>query len=134
MMYEYLVVTTDHKSFRIMADSVKGVLAAIDEEKTPILNIFRNVAVSEGNRSEPAKVSTKVYPDVAIKTGCHAFPGIPVLTAQGKQITLSAAATEGWKFDGWYLKGKKVSSLMQDTIVNQEAGEVIYEAHFIPAA
>ena len=106
----------------------------MDEEKTPILNIFRNVAVSEGNRSEPAKVSASVSPAVAAKTGCHAFPGIPVLTAQGKEITLSAIATEGWKFDGWYVKDKKVASLAQATIVNQEAGEVVYEARFVPAA
>ena len=76
--YEYLVVTADGKSQRVVADNIKGVLAAIDEDETPVINIFRNVAVSEGNVSEPAKVRAIVLPGVAFDTGCRAFPVLPV--------------------------------------------------------
>ena len=100
--YEYFVATADGKSYRVIADSIKGVLAAVDEEKSPIINIFRNVAVSEGNVSEPAKISARVLPAVAFDTGCRAFPVLPVDTMQGKAVTLCANTARGWKFSGWY--------------------------------
>ena len=131
-LFEYLVVTTDHKSFRIMADSIKGVLEAIDEEETPILNIFRNVAVSEGTVAKPAKVSTKVSPAVASDTGCRSYPVLPVETRQGKAITLSAVAGHGWEFEGWYLEDKKVGADLQATIINEAEGEAVYTAKFTP--
>ena len=132
--YEYLVVTTDGKSHRIVADSIKGVLAAVDEEETPIANIFRNVSVSEGTVSAPATVSTKVLPDVAYATGCRAFPVLPVNTKQGKAVVLSAETANGWKFSGWYTPdGKVISTELQATILVEEAGENVYEARFYPA-
>lgn len=132
--YEYLVVTTDGKSHRIVADSIKGVLAAIDEEETPIANIFRNVAVSEGTVSAPATVKTAVLPEVAYDTGCKAFPVLPVDTMQGKAVTLCAYTAHGWKFSGWYTPdGKVVSTNEQAIILVEKAGENIYEARFYPA-
>lgn len=129
-MYEYLVVTIDHKSYRIAADSIKGVLAAIDEEETPILNIFRSNAISEGNRSLPARVSVKATPNVAVDTGCRAFPSIPVDTQQGKALVLSAVVTEGWKFEGWYCDDKLVATSLQATVIVEKAGDVTYEGRF----
>lgn len=132
--YEYLVVTTDGKSHRIVADSIKGVLAAVDEEETPIANIFRNVSISEGTVSEPATVSAKVLPAVAYATGCRAFPVLPVNTVQGKTIVLSAVAANGWKFSGWFTPdGKVISTEIQATVLVEKAGENIYEARFDPA-
>jgi hypothetical protein len=132
--YEYLVVTTDGKSHRIVADSIKGVLAAVDEEETPIANIFRNVSISEGTVAEPATVSAKVLPAVAYATGCRAFPVLPVNTVQGKAIVLSAVAANGWKFSGWYTPdGKVISTELQATVFVEKAGENIYEARFDPA-
>lgn len=129
--YEYLVVTTDGKSHRIVADSIKGVLAAVDEEETPIVNIFRNVSISEGTVAKPAKVRVKVSPDVAFTTGCRAFPVIPLDTMQGKAIVLSAMASNGWKFLGWYnSKGEVLSTELQASILVEEAGDVTYEARF----
>lgn len=132
--YEYLITTTEHKSVRIVADSIKGVLEAIDEEETPILNIFRNVPVAEGGTSSPAVIHAEVFPPVAQSTGCKAFPTIPVDSAQGKLITLSASMSTGWKFEGWFVGEKKVANTLQATIVNQEAGTVAYVAKFLPAA
>lgn len=132
--YEYLVVTTDGKSHRIVADSIKGVLAAIDEEETPIANIFRNVAISEGTVSAPATVKTAVLPKVAYDTGCKAFPVLPVDTMQGKAVTLCAHTAHGWKFSGWYTPdGKVVSVDEQAVVLVEKAGENIYEARFYPA-
>lgn len=132
--YEYLVVTTDGKSHRIVADSIKGVLAAIDEEETPIANIFRNVAISEGTVSAPATVKVAVLPKVAYDTGCKAFPVLPVDTLQGKAVTLCAHTARGWKFSGWYTPdGKVVSADEQAVILVEKAGENIYEARFYPA-
>lgn len=132
--YEYFVATADGKSYRVIADSIKGVLAAVDEEKSPIINIFRNVAVSEGNVSEPAKISARVLPAVAFDTGCRAFPVLPVDTMQGKAVTLCANAARGWKFSGWYTPdGKIVSTDIQATIIVENAGETVYEARFYPA-
>ena len=132
--YEYLVVTTDGKSHRIVADSIKGVLAAVDEDETPIANIFRNVSISEGTVSKPARVSAKVLPAVAFDTGCRAFPVLPVDTMQGKAVTLCANAARGWKFGGWFNpRGELVSTDIQATILVEEAGETIYEARFYPA-
>lgn len=132
--YEYLVVTTDGKSHRIVADSIKGVLAAVDEDETPIANIFRNVSISEGTVSKPAKVSAKVVPPVAFDTGCRAYPVLPVDTMQGKAVTLCANTARGWKFSGWYTPdGKVVSVDVQATILVEEAGETVYEARFYPA-
>lgn len=132
--YEYLVVTTDHKSLRIIADSIKGVLDAIDEEQTPILNIFRNVPVSEGSRSEEAVIHTKVIPAVAAETGCYAFPSMPVRTQQGKAITLAVTVPRGWKFSGWYdPDGTVIATEPQSTILVHKAGDVVYEARFYPA-
>jgi hypothetical protein len=132
--YEYLVVTTDGKSHRIVADSIKGVLAAVDEEETPIANIFRNVSISEGTVSEPATVSAKVLPAVAYATGCRAFPVLPVDTVQGKTIVLSAVTANGWKFSGWYTPdGKVISTELQATVLVEKAGENMYEARFYTA-
>ena len=132
--YEYLVVTTDGKSHRIVADSIKGVLAAVDEDETPIANIFRNVSISEGTVAKPAKVSAKVLPAVAFYTGCRTYPVLPVDTMQGKAVTLSAYAARGWKFSGWYTPdGKIVSTDVQATILVENAGETVYEARFYPA-
>lgn len=132
--YEYLVVTTDGQSHRVVADSIKGVLAAVDEEETPIVNIFRNVSISEGTVSEPATVSTKVLPAVAYTTGCRAFPILPVSTMQGKAVVLSAVEANGWKFSGWYTPdGKVISTELQATVLVEEAGENVYEARFYPA-
>lgn len=132
--YEYLVVTTDGQSHRIVADSIKGVLAAIDEEKTPIANIFRNVPISEGTVSQPATISTKVLPAVAYTTGCRAFPVLPVATVQGKAVVLSAVVANGWKFSGWYTPdGKVISTEIQATVLVEEAGETVFEARFYPS-
>jgi hypothetical protein len=132
--YEYLVVTTDGKSHRIVADSIKGVLAAVDEDETPIANIFRNVSISEGTVSEPATVSAKVLPAVAYATGCRAFPVLPVDTVQGKTIVLSAVTANGWKFSGWYTPdGKVISTELQATVLVEKAGENMYEARFYTA-
>jgi hypothetical protein len=132
--YEYLVVTTDGKSHRIVADSIKGVLAAVDEDETPIANIFRNVSISEGTVSKPAKITAKVLPAVAFDTGCRAYPVLPVDTMQGKAVTLCANTARGWKFSGWYNpKGEVVSLDVQATILVEEAGETVYEARFYPA-
>lgn len=132
--YEYLVVTTDGKSHRIVADSIKGVLTAIDEEETPIANIFRNVAISEGTVSAPATVKATVLPKVAYDTGCKAFPVLPVNTMQGKAVTLCAHTAHGWKLSGWYTPdGKVVSTDEQAVVFVEKAGENIYEARFYPA-
>lgn len=132
--YEYLVVTTDGQSHRIVADSIKGVLAAIDEDETPIANIFRNVSISEGTVSAPATVSTNVLPTVAYATGCQAFPVLPVDTKQGQAVVLSAKAANGWKFSGWYTPdGKVISTEPQATVLVENAGENVYEARFYPA-
>lgn len=131
--YEYLVVTTDGKSHRIVADSIKGVLAAVDEEETPIANIFRNVSISEGTVSKPATIKAAVSPEIAFETGCRAFPVLPVDTLQGKAITLCGSTAHGWKFDGWYLNEKKVSDNIQATVIVEEAGELTYTAKFTPA-
>ena len=132
--YEYLVVTTDGQSHRIVADSIKGVLAAVDEDKTPIANIFRNVSISEGTVSEPATISTKVIPPVAYATGCRAFPVLPVNTMQGKAVVLSAVTANGWKFSGWYTPdGKAISVEAQASILVENARETVYEARFYPA-
>lgn len=132
--YEYLVVTADGQSHRIVADSIKGVLSAVDEEKTPIVNIFRNVSISEGTVSEPATVSAKVTPPVAYATGCRAFPIIPVNTMQGKAVVLSAVEANGWKFAGWYTPdGGVISIELQATVLVEKAGETVYEARFHPA-
>ena len=132
--YEYFVATADGKSYRVIADSIKGVLAAVDEEKSPIINIFRNVAVSEGNVSKPATVRAVVSPIVAYNTGYRAFPTIPVETKQGKAVTLGICMEKGWKFLGWYtLDDKLVSTDPQATVIVADAGEVIYVARFDPA-
>lgn len=131
--YEYFVATADGKSYRVIADSIKGVLAAVDEEKSPIINIFRNVAVSEGNVSKPAKISAFVFPDVAFDTGCRAFPVLPVDTMQGKAVTLCANTSKGWKFEGWYCGDKKVSDDVQATVIVENEGTVLYKANFVPA-
>jgi len=132
--YEYFVVTADGKSYRVIADSIKGVLAAVDEEKSPIVNIFRNVAVSEGNVSKPARIKAIALPGVAFDTGCRAFPVLPVDTMQGKAVTLCAYVARGWKFEGWFNpRGKLISTDVQATIIVEEAGETVYEARFYPA-
>lgn len=132
--YEYLVVTTDGKSHRIVADSIKGVLAAVDEDETPIANIFRNVPISEGTVAKPAKIRAVALPGVAFDTGCRAFPVLPVNTMQGKAVTLCANVARGWKFEGWFdPRGKLVSTDIQATILVEDAGETVYEARFYPA-
>lgn len=131
--YEYLVVTADGKTMRVVADSIKGVLAAVDEEETPIVNIFRNVSISEGTVSAPSKVSAKVVPPVAFTTGCRAYPVMPVDTAQGKTVVLSAVRVPGWKFDGWFMDDKLVSTDVQASLIVEKAGIVEYEARFSPA-
>lgn len=131
--YEYIVVTADNKIQRVIADSVRGVLEAVDEEESPIVNIFRNNAVSQGGVSHNALVSAIVEPVIAYETGCRAYPNIPVETMQGKQITISAVASKGWKFDGWFVGDNQVATSPQATIANVYEGEVFYKARFSPA-
>lgn len=131
--YEYLVVTADGKSQRVVADNIKGVLAAIDEDETPVINIFRNVSISEGDVHEAATVCAKVFPQVAYDTGCRTYPVLPVLTRQGKFITLSCQKANGWKFDGWYCENDFISKDVQATVAVADKGEVIYTARFSPA-
>lgn len=132
--YEYLVVTADNKIQRVVADSIKGVLEAVDEDEVPIINIFRNVEITQGGVSEKATIAASVFPAIAFETGCRAYPSIPVETAQGKQITLCAVHLPGWKFDGWFVGETQVATSEQATIINQYAGEVTYTAHFSPVA
>ena len=132
MTYEYLVVTSDNKVQRIIADSIKGVLEAVDESVTPIINVFRNNEVTAGGVYEKALVKAEVSPAVAFDTGCRAYPNIPVETKQGQQIVLSATCMPGWKFEGWFVGDTQVATTMQAVILNNEAGEVTYTAKFTP--
>lgn len=133
--YEYIVVTADNKIQRIISDSIRGVLEAYDEsvEESPIINIFRNNAVTEGGVSHSALVSAIVEPKIAYDTGCRAYPNIPVETMQGRQIVLSAVASNGWKFDGWFVGDTQVATTPQAVIANAYEGEVFYKARFSPA-
>ena len=133
--YEYVVVTADGKIRRIIADSIKGVLEAYDEsvEESPIVNIFRNNPVSQGGVSHEALVKAVVEPVVAYETGCRAYPNIPVETMQGREIVLSAVASKGWKFDGWFVGDTQVATTTQAVIINTYEGEVFYKARFSPA-
>lgn len=133
--YEYVVVTADNKVRRIVADSIKGVLEAYDEsvEESPIVNIFRNNAITQGGVSEKAVIHAEVYPPVAVVTGCRAYPSIPVETMQGSAITLCAITKEGWKFDGWFVGDTQVATTEQATIINTYAGKITYQARFTPA-
>lgn len=133
--YEYIVVTADSKIRRIIADSIKGVLEAYDEsiEESPIVNIFRNNAITQGGVSHEALVSAVVEPKIAYDTGCRTYPNVPVETMQGKGIVLSAVASKGWKFDGWFVGDTQVATTLQASIVNTYEGEVFYKARFSPA-
>lgn len=133
-VYVYTVVTANDKVRYVTADSIKGVLEVVDEEETPIINIFRSTQVTEGSVSKPAEVRAEVSPAVAFTTGCRAYPSIPVSTMQGKNITLSASVSSGWKFDGWFVGTTKVADSLQATVVNQFEGEVVYTAKFSPVA
>lgn len=132
--YEYVVVTSDNKIQRVIADSIEGVLEAVDEEETPIVNIFRNVEITQGGVSKEAVIRAVVVPQTAFETGCRAYPSLPVSSAQGKQIVLSATIMPGWRFEGWYLGDTKVAEELQAVLINQAAGEAVYEARYTPFA
>ena len=132
--YDYLVVTSDNKVQHVLADSIKGVLDAVDESVTPIVNIFRNIEMTQGGTSEKALIKAEVQPEVAFTTGCRAYPAIPVQSKQGQQIVLSAVTKPGWKFTGWFVGETQVGTTEQAVLINQEAGEVTYTARFTPSA
>ena len=131
--YEFIVVTADGQMQRIIADNIKGVLEAVDEDTSPIINIFRNTSVTEGGKYASATVTAEAYPPPAVLTGCKAYPMFPVQTKQGEAVVLSASASAGWKLEGWYLKEKLVGTATQLTVIAEDAGENIYTARFIPA-
>ena len=78
--YEDIVVTADNRIQRIIADSSKGVMEAVNEDETPIINIFRNNAVTQGGTYKDATVRAEAYPPPAVITGCKAYPMLPVQT------------------------------------------------------
>ena len=131
--YEYIVVTADNKTQRIIADNIKGVMEAINEDESPVINIFRNGGVYTGGTYEKAVVSAEVYPPSAAMTGCKAYPMLPVTTKQGENVVLSCWVPDGWKLEGWYCKGKLVGTDTQLTTVVQDKGDVIYTARFTPS-
>lgn len=131
--YEFIVVTADNKIQRIIADNVKGVLEAINEDETPIINIFRNNTVTQGGTYKAAVVRAEAYPPPAVLTGCKAYPMLPVQSKQGEAVVLSASPAEGWMLEGWYCNEKLVGTEEQLTTVVTEEGEVVYTARFIPA-
>ena len=131
--YEYIVVTADNKIQRIIADSIKGVMEAIDEDESPVINIFRNNSVSTGGTYEKATVSATVYPPAAAATGCRAYPMLPVDTRQGEAVVLSCNAPEGWKLEGWYCKDEFIGTDEQTTAIVKDKGEVVYTARFTPS-
>lgn len=131
--YEYIVITADNKMQRIIADSIKGVMEAVDEDESPVINIFRNNAVTEGRTYNNATVRTEVYPPPAAATGCRAYPVLPVNTRQGQAVVLSASIPAGWKLEGWYCKDKLVGTDVQLTTIVEDDGDVVYTARFIPS-
>lgn len=131
--YEFIVVTTDNKIQRIIAGNIKGVLEAVDEDESPIVNIFRNNSVTQGGTYQEAVISTEVYPAPAVVTGCKAYPMLPVKTKQGEAIVLNANPTPGWKLEGWYCGDKLIGTEEQLTTIVTDAGNVIYTARFVPS-
>lgn len=131
--YEYIVVTADNKIQRIIADSIKGVLEAVDEDENAIINIFRNNAVTEGGTYKDAVVRAEAYPPSAVLTGCKAYPMLPVKTKQGEAAVLCVSTAPGWKLDGWYCKDKLVGTDEQLTVIVEDEGDVVYTARFSPA-
>ena len=130
--YEYIVVTADNKMQRVIASNIKGVMEAIDEETSPVINIFRNNSITEGGVYKDATVSAEAYPPPAVITGCKAFPILPVQSKQGDSVVLIASPAQGWKLEGWYCKGKLVGTDEQLTTIVEDEGEVIYTARFTP--
>ena len=131
--YEYIVVTADGNMQRIIADNIKGVMEAIDEDESPVVNIFRNNNVKQGGVYKDAVVSAEAYPPPAVCTGCKAYPMIPVQTKQGEAVVLIASPAEGWKLEGWYCKGKLIGTDTQLTTVVVDEGDVVYTARFTPS-
>lgn len=131
--YEYLVITADNNIRHVIADSIKGVMETVDEDESPVINIFRNIAVTPGGTYEKAKVSAEAYPPPAVYTGCKAYPMLPVMTRQGEAVVLSASPSEGWKLEGWYCKDKLVGTDSQLTVIVEDSGDVVYKARFVPA-
>ena len=131
--YEFIVVTADNKMQRIIADNIKGVMEAINEDESPVINIFRNNCVTEGGTYKDAVVTAKAYPPPAVCTGCKAYPMIPVNTKQGESVVLIASPAEGWKLDGWYCKDKLVGTDEQLSTIVVDDGDVVYTARFVPA-
>lgn len=130
--YEYIVVTADNKMQRIISDSIKGVLEAIDEDVSPVINIFRANAVTTGATYDKATVRAEAYPPPAVLTGCKAYPMLPVTTKQGESVVLCASAPDGWKLEGWYCKEKLVGTSEQLSVMVEDAGENVYTARFVP--
>lgn len=131
--YEYIVVTADNKMQRIIADNIKGVMEAINEDESPVINIFRNSNVLTGGTYKDAEVRAEAYPPSAVLTGCKAYPMLPVKTKQGEAVVLSCSAPEGWKLEGWFCKGKLIGTDAQLTTIVEDEGEVVYTAHFLPS-
>lgn len=131
--YEYIVVTADGNMQRIIADNIKGVMEAIDEDESPVVNIFRNSNVKQGGVYKDAVVSAEAYPPPAVCTGCKAYPMIPVQTKQGEAVVLIASPAEGWKLEGWYCKDKLIGTDTQLTTVVVDEGDVVYTARFTPS-
>ena len=132
-VYEYIVVTADNKIQRIIADSIKGVLDAVDENESAIINIFRNHDITEGGTYGDAIVTTEVYPPAAAATGCRAYPTFPVKTKKGESAVLCASVPAGWKLDGWYCNDKLVGTDEQLTVIVEDEGDVLYTARFTPS-
>ena len=131
--YEYIVVTADNKIQRIIADSIKGVLEAVDEDESAVVNIFRNNSVLQGGTYGTAMVRAEAYPPSAVLTGCKAYPMLPVKTKQGEAAVLCASAPAGWKLEGWFCKDKLVGNDEQLTVIVEDEGDVVYTARFTPA-
>ena len=131
--YEFIVVTADNKIQRVIADNIIGVMEAIDEDESPVINIFRNNSVSTGGTYQEAVIRAEAFPPPAVCTGCKAYPMLPVKTKQGEAVVLIASVSDGWKLDGWYCNDELVGTDTQLTTVVKDAGEVVYTARFSPA-
>ena len=107
------------------AEKMEEAVVILAEETEP--NIVQKVG--EGikvNVPDPALAFTTTVDEVMYSAGCRAYPETGGQVVNGQIVYLSAVASEGYQFDGWYQGDTLISS-------NEEAAVEIASASAVPA-
>lgn len=133
----FLVTNSSGVESRIIADKAETAAHVFEKDSDPVTQVVREHTVQDYVADADVYFQTEVAPAGAVAAGCLAFPQGQFHRTAGDKVIFAAHAATGWKLDGWYRNGEKLTedSEAEIAIAPIAAGEnvpAIYKALFVP--